>query len=64
MLILIDVQYSQKAVFSFEKGSDRQNHSSSGSVQSVKNPHSVKFPIPPNPYRYLANPELGCWSAP
>ena len=27
-LILVDVQYSQKAVFSFEKGSNRQNHSS------------------------------------
>ena len=29
ILILIDVWYSQKAVFSFEKGSDHQNHSSS-----------------------------------
>ena len=28
ILILIDVQYSQKAVFSFEKGSDGQNYTS------------------------------------
>ena len=35
-LILIDVQHSQKAVFNFEKGSNRQNYSSSGSLQSVK----------------------------
>ena len=26
ILILIDVQYSQEPVFSFEKGSNRQNH--------------------------------------
>ena len=30
-LIFIDVQYSQKTVFSFETDSDGQNHSSSGS---------------------------------
>ena len=35
-LILIDVQHSQKAVFNFEKDSNRQNYSSSGSLQSVK----------------------------
>ena len=29
ILILIDVQYSRKAVFSFEKGLNYQNHSSS-----------------------------------
>ena len=39
ILILIDVQYSQKAVFSFKKGSNHQNHSSSGSFDPVK-----KFP--------------------
>ena len=46
--ILIDVQYSQKAAFSFEKGSNCQNHSSSGSLHPVKNstPPSVKFVIP------------------
>ena len=39
ILILIDVQYSQNAVFSFEKGSNHQNHSSS-SHHLVK-----KFPL-------------------
>ena len=36
--ILIDVQYSQNAIFSFEKSSNRQNqnYSSSGSHQAVK----------------------------
>ena len=34
-LILIDVQYSQKAVFSFEKGLNCQNHSLSGSHHPV-----------------------------
>ena len=34
ILILIDVQYSQTTVFSFEKGSNRQNHSSSSSHSS------------------------------
>ena len=29
ILILANVQYSQEAVFSFEKGSNGQNHSSS-----------------------------------
>ena len=36
ILILIDVQYSQNAVFSFEKFSNCQNHSSSGSHYLVK----------------------------
>ena len=36
ILILIDVQYSQNAVFSFEKFSNRQNHSSSDSHHLVK----------------------------
>ena len=31
VLILIDNQYPEKAVFSFEKGSNGQNHCSSGS---------------------------------
>ena len=47
MFILIDIQYSQKAVFSFEKGSNRQNHSSSGSLHLVKKFSTIKFPIPP-----------------
>ena len=41
ILILIDVQYSQNAVFSFEKFSNRQNHSSSGFHHLVKNPPAV-----------------------
>ena len=36
MLILTDFQYSQKAVFSCEKGLNGQNHSSSGSFHPVK----------------------------
>ena len=51
ILILIDFQYSQKAVFSFEKRSNGQNHSSSGSCHPVKNP-LAKFSIPPTPYSY------------
>ena len=46
-LIVIDVQHSQKAVFSFEKGLNCQNHSL-GSLHPVKNPPpSVKSLIPP-----------------
>ena len=47
ILILIDVQYSQKAVFSFEKGLDGQNHPSSCSNQLVKKCPPAKFLIPP-----------------
>ena len=62
--ILIDVQYSQEPVFSFEKGSNSQNHSS-GSIHPVKkSPPPVKFlilssprGISPTPYRYLENPD-------
>ena len=36
ILILIDVQYSQNAAFSFKNFSTRQNHSSSGSHHLVK----------------------------
>ena len=36
ILILIDVQYSQNVVFSFQKFSNRKNHSSSGSHHLVK----------------------------
>ena len=39
ILVLIDVEYSQKAYFSFEKGMIGQNNSSSGSHHPVK-----KFP--------------------
>ena len=42
ILILIDVQYLHKAAFSFEKGSNCQNHSSSGSLHMVKqSPHPL-----------------------
>ena len=41
ILVLIDVQYSQNAVFSFEKFSNHHNHSSSDSHHLVKkNPSS------------------------
>ena len=66
IFILTDVQYSQKAVFSFEKGSDRQNHSSSGSLHPVKKfPSTIKFlierggrisPPPPPPYPHFEKP--------
>ena len=46
ILVLIDVQYSQKAVFSFEKGLNGQNHCS-GFHHPVKNHPQAKFPIPP-----------------
>ena len=46
ILILIYVQYSQKAVFSFEKDLDSQNHSFSDSHHPVKNILQPKFPIP------------------
>ena len=44
ILILIDVQYSQKAVISFEKGSNGQNQSFSGFQHLVeKSPPPEKF---------------------
>ena len=43
ILILIDDKYSQKAVFSFEKGLNPQNHSSSGFLHMVKKSPPVKF---------------------
>ena len=43
ILILIDVQYSQNAVFSFQKCSNHQNHSSSGSHHLVKKIPPVVF---------------------
>ena len=67
ILVLIDVQYSQKAVFSFEKGSNHQNQSSSGSLYLVNTPPPSKISNPPpteggggihlpTPYDYLQNP--------
>ena len=49
ILVLIDVQYSQKAVFSFEKGSNCQNHSSSDSLNLVKKFPPSKISSPPTP---------------
>ena len=45
IVILIDVQYSQKAVFSFEKGLNGQNPSFSGFPPPSKNPPE-KFDSP------------------
>ena len=62
ILILIDVQYLQKAIFSFEKGSVGQNHYSSGSHHPVKKVPQQNFPSPPTgwisptPCRYLEKP--------
>ena len=50
-LILIDVQYSLRAIFSFEKGSHGQNLSSSDSQNLVKNPPPQGSP--PNPLMLL-----------
>ena len=49
MLILIDVQHSRKAAFSFEKGLNWQNHSSSGSL------HLVKKYLSPPPYSKISD---------
>ena len=53
ILILIPVQYSQKAaVFSFQKGLNGQNFSSSGSCHPVKKiPLPAKCMIPPSEFR-------------
>ena len=46
----VDVQYSQKAVFSFKKGSNGQNHFSSGSCHLIKKiPFSKISDSPPPP---------------
>ena len=50
ILILIDVQYSQNAVFSLEKCLTFQNHSSSGSIHLLKkSPSKISDPPPPPP---------------
>ena len=44
ILILINVQYLQKVAFSFEKGLNSQNHSSSGFDYPIKkSPSPAKF---------------------
>ena len=63
ILILIDIQYSQKAVSSFEKGLNHQNHSSSDFLYSVKKFPPVKFLILPTPLGriYLPPPLTTIW---
>ena len=56
ILVLIDVQYSQRVIFSIEKGPIGQNYSSSGSHCLVKKSSPAKFPIPPTSYHYLESP--------
>ena len=50
ILILTDVQYSQKASFGFEKGSVGQNHSSSGSHCPIKKPNQQNSVLSGNCY--------------
>ena len=50
ILILIDVHYLQKVVFSFGIGSNSQKHSSSHNSHPIKKIPPVKFLIPPHPY--------------
>ena len=47
ILVLIDVLYLKKAVFSFEKGSNRQNHISSVFFHLVKNLSHQNLKLPP-----------------
>ena len=58
ILILIDFQYSQNAVFSFEKGSNCLNHSYSDSLHPVKKCTPTP-PTPPPPVKFLIPPPLG-----
>ena len=61
LILILIVQYSQKTVFSFEKGSNCKNHSSSGSLHLVKksplqqnfrfSPTGAKSPPPLNAIR-------------
>ena len=61
ILILYNVQYSQKPVFSFEKGLNGQNYSSAGSHHLVKKfPYSeISDSLPlgesPHPLRTVIN---------
>ena len=43
--ILIDIQYLENVVFSFEKGSNGQNHSLSDSHPQWRKKNPAKFPI-------------------
>ena len=55
ILVLINVQYILNVVFSFEKGSNDQNHSSSDSHHPITPPPS-KISHLPNLSGYLENP--------
>ena len=46
ILILIDVQYLQNIACGFEKGSNGQNHSSSGSHHLIKKSFKQNSPLP------------------
>ena len=46
ILILIDVQYLQNVVFSFEKGLDGQNYPSSSSHYLIKKPSKISHSPP------------------
>ena len=45
IFILIDVQYLQNAVFSFEESSNGQNHSSSSFHHPIKNSRKISHPL-------------------
>ena len=46
ILILSDIQYLQKVFFSFEEGSNGQNHCSSGSHTQLKKSPTSKISDP------------------
>ena len=46
ILILSDIQYLQKVAFSFEEGSNGQNHCSLGSHHAIKKSPSNIFDSP------------------
>ena len=57
ILILIHVKYLQNVVFSFEKGSNRQNHSSTGFHHLAKKISSKISDLPPTyPLPLLGKP--------
>ena len=59
ILTLIGVQYSEKAVSSFEKSSNRRNHSSLGSLHPAKRIPPVIFLIPLTLYGYIKSTLAG-----
>ena len=60
ILILIDVQYSQSAIFSFKKVRIVKITPPQVLITTQKNPVNkfspAKFMTPPTPYHYLQNP--------